>query len=243
MMQAVSPEPQVAMTGASGSRPAEANAASSSGSFFHSSAFEQIAERKIERARHVAGAQAGARLGRPAVETLGAARVRHLRPAEVERAPHGLSVGDKARVETGRKIRWRSLARFALFERSPFRFPSGKAAREDRRMFGAEDGERPPKARRGENADAVIDDGPHPVAKSKPAHLGGEDLGFGQHMRQAAGTIGDGVDIEELRAGNMPRKKFSVRVAAGRRHMPRGVEDDEVGVEEMFGKPVGGNEK
>ena len=62
-------------------------------------------------------------------------------------------------------------------------------------------------------------------------------------MRQVGGRIGDGVYIEELRAGNMPRKELGARVAAGRRHVPRRVEDNEIGRVETFGEPRGGHEK
>jgi hypothetical protein len=62
-------------------------------------------------------------------------------------------------------------------------------------------------------------------------------------MRQVGGGIGDAVDIEEHRAGNVAGEIFSLRVAGRVGHVPAAVEHNQVGIAEVAGQPVGGDER
>ena len=61
-------------------------------------------------------------------------------------------------------------------------------------------------------------------------------------MGQGDGGVGDGVDIEEDGAGNVRGLVFGARIALAAGQVPAPVEDDEVGIVEMVGEPVGGDE-
>ncbi len=54
--------------------------------------------------------------------------------------------------------------------------------------------------------------------------------------------VGDLVDVEEHRAGNMGLPEFGGAVAPGWRQMPGGVDDRQPGLVRARGEPVGGNE-
>ena len=58
-------------------------------------------------------------------------------------------------------------------------------------------------------------------------------------MRQLALGVGNLVDVEEDRPGNMFGEIFGVRVLAFARHVPRGIDDDEVGRIELAFELVG----
>ena len=58
-------------------------------------------------------------------------------------------------------------------------------------------------------------------------------------MRQVALGVGDLVDVEEDRARNMLFEIFGVRVPVLARHMPGGVDDDEIGRIELGREFVG----
>ena len=77
-----------------------------------------------------------------------------------------------------------------------------------------------------------------PSPRPRSAHRGGKSDRVRQHMRQVGLGVGDRVDVEKHRAGNMAGKIFRAGVAPGRRHMPGGVEDDEIGRVEMVGEPL-----
>ena len=128
--------------------------------------------------------------------------------------------------------------RLAMLELAPLRDPSRQAAFEDRRVDEAERAQRPPQPRRRKQPQAVVNDRAHPVAETKIPHRGGKRDRVRQHMRQVGLGVGDRVDVEKHRAGNMAGKIFRAGVAPGRRHMPGGVEDDEIGRVEMVGEPL-----
>ena len=58
------------------------------------------------------------------------------------------------------------------------------------------------------------------IAPSERAHGFGEAWRIRQHMRQAAGGIGNCVDVEKDRAGDVALRKFGARIAPGGRQMP-----------------------
>ena len=57
-------------------------------------------------------------------------------------------------------------------------------------------------------------------------------------MRQVRAVIGDLVDIEEDRAGNVARDIFLMRVAAFAGHMKRAVDDGEIRRAEIVREPL-----
>ena len=67
---------------------------------------------------------------------------------------------------------------------------------------------RPPHARRRIEADAVIDDDGVRLADAERADRFAELVRPRQHVRQVGGIVGDGVDVEEHRAGNVAGEIF-----------------------------------
>ena len=115
----------------------------------------------------------------------------------------------------------RGLAReHAGFDRFFLGFPFRKAAVEDENVFDAEDAERPPHARRREEAGAVIDHDLVAVRNPEPRHVQLENMRRRQHMRETPAVIGDLVDVEEHRAGNVRCEIFLEAVAIFRRQIP-----------------------
>ncbi|MEZ5929567.1 MAG: hypothetical protein R3C55_13950 [Parvularculaceae bacterium] len=82
----------------------------------------------------------------------------------------------------------------------------------------------------------VINDNVAVITDARRAHRRSEIAFAGQHMRQVGRAIGNGVDVEEQRAGNV--RCFVFGPSASRRcgHVPRSVEDNEVIVCEPGGK-------
>ena len=70
-----------------------------------------------------------------------------------------------------------------------------------------------------------------------------ELVGARQHVRRGVRTVADLVDVEEARAGDVGGQIFVAAAAAGRRHVPAGIDDDEVGVAEMLREPFGRDER
>ena len=62
-------------------------------------------------------------------------------------------------------------------------------------------------------------------------------------MGQVALGVGDLVDVEEQSARNMLRKILGTRVPGLGRHMPGGIEDDEVGGMKLAGELFGLNQR
>jgi hypothetical protein len=61
-------------------------------------------------------------------------------------------------------------------------------------------------------------------------------------VRQVGAGIGDAVDIEEDRAGNVAGEVVRLCVARGIGHVPAAIEHHDIGVAKMGGQPVGGDE-
>lgn len=129
-----------------------------------------------------------------------------------------------------------------VFDLAPFGAPFGEAAVEDGDIGLAHEAEGPPDAGGGEETGAVIDHDLMAVAHAHGAQAGHEFLDRRGHVRQGAALIGNVFDVEEARAGNMGGAVFRAGVAACVGKIPRGIEDAQVGVAQMGGEPVGGNE-
>ena len=118
-------------------------------------------------------------------------------------------------------------------QRTALALPFRQAAVEDRDVLMAEHPEHPPGARRRKQANGVVDDdllpSPMPIRRTAAENFSAAR----QHMGQGVRSVGDRVDVEELRAGNMLDQILGVGIAALGREMPRGIEDDEVRRVEM----------
>ena len=116
------------------------------------------------------------------------------------------------------------MARFrqglALVERAAFRQPFGQPAVEHRDIAHAKRPECPPHARGRKQAEGIIDHDLHAVANAEFSHGAGKGHRIGQHMRQVGAFVGDRVDVEKHRAGNVAHQKFGAAVALGGRQMP-----------------------
>ena len=189
----------------------------------------------------MAAAQAGARLGGFAVEALGGAGIGNLGgavgTARLDRFQPRHPGGVEAGVEdAGRAGDQPGLAGAALG--APLRSAAGK----DAHVLRAHGFEGPPDARRRKQAYLVIDHDGHVLGNAQRAHHMGEIIGRGQHMGQIGRGIGDAVDIEEDRAGDMAGEIFGLRVAAGTGHVPAGIDHDQIGIAQMLGQPLRGDE-
>ena len=136
----------------------------------------------------------------------------------------------------------RLLAHGAFLERQAGVLPGGQAAFQNMYVGDAEGAQRPPHARRGEQAIAVVDDGAHAVAQPHGAHGARKGDRVRQHVRQRRLLVGNFVDVEMDRAGNVPGQIFRLRIAVERRQVPARVDQKQVGGREMLGEPFGRHE-
>src|SRR5262245_8437302 len=140
----------------------------------------------IQRARHVTGAQAGARLRRLPQKALRGARIDHPCRAARQGCAHGGERGDAIGVLARSESTRGALDRMS-FERSSFGFPSRQAAVENEYILRAEQAKRPPHPRRGIQASAVVDDDGVGVGDAKRPDVTGKLGGVRQHLMQLTG--------------------------------------------------------
>ena len=100
-----------------------------------------------------------------------------------------------------------------VFHRPSFGAPFREAAVEHRDLALAHQPEGPPDARGGEHAGTVVDDDLVAVADAHGAHPADEFLGRRGHVRHRAGGVGNLVDVEEARAGDMGGRVLRTGVA------------------------------
>jgi len=196
----------------------------------------------VERAGDVAAAQARARLGRGAAEPLRRAGVHDLLAAQLHHRRDLRHVAHQACVAVRGEVAVARDGRDVL-QRAALGAPFRQAAVEHGHVGMAEHPEHPPHPRGGEQPRAVIDHHAMPVADPHPPHPADEFLDRRQHVRQRRLGVGDLVDVEELRAGDVRPGIFRLRVAACVGHVPRGVEHPHVGRAQMIGQPAGGDQK
>jgi hypothetical protein len=82
--------------------------------------------------------------------------------------------------------------------------PSWQTPRKDFYVPRAEDPQGPPDAGSPLQIGGVVDDEAHTVAKAELLHRLGKAGRVWQHMRQIRRMVGDRIDVEEDRAGDMP---------------------------------------
>src|SRR5690606_26380336 len=139
-------------------------------------------------------------------------------------------------IEAGPEGRGRALDQAGL-DGAAFGAPAGASALEDEDVAGPEGAEGPPDARGAEQAHFVIDDDLHVLRNAQGADGAGEIGGRGEHVGQVGIGVGNAVDIEEDRAGNMPIQIFGLGIAGGIGHVPAGIDHDEAGIVQMVSQP------
>ena len=239
---AVTPEPQLVIVGLSGSTPASAKACAILLGRGQASVLQDLGERHVERARHVAGAQARARLRLAAGKAPGRARVDHLRAAVVERDLHVGDHGHRAGVH--RRLEWCAAARLTAPASSgrPSAFQAGMppSRMNDiawRRRYGRSTTPAAPNRARCRHRPRWCRSrrcrARRPPRRTDPAPAA---------CAADRSSVGDGVDVEEHRARNMRGEIFRLGVALLRRQIIGGVDDDDVRLAELAGEPFGGFE-
>ncbi len=238
--QAVTPEPQLATSGLLGSMPLAAmTLRSCCDRLQRAVGIEKRRERQRLRRGDVAGAKTGARLGHAALVALCRARIDDLNGGTTDRSLDLVRIAHQRGVEPRREVPLGALHRRHILDFAALGLPLLEAAVENAHVLVPHDAEHPPHARRRVEALAVVDDDAHAVADAHLLHPRREHHGRRQHVRQRVRLVRDRVDVEEQRAGNVPRIVLRLRVAPGGRQMQRAVEHDDVGGIEMCGEPIG----
>lgn len=197
---------------------------------------------QVHRPRDVPATQAGARLGLLAREPPRRAGVGDLPVAQLG---GGRDLGDVAhqmRLALDGDVAVAHHRRHVL-GLAPLGQPFGQAAVQNRDVGLAHQPEQPPDAGGREQPRGIVDHHVMAVAHAHGAQPRDELLGRRGHVRQRRAAVGDLVDVEEAGGGDVGGGVFGPRVAAGGRHVPGGVEHPQVGVAQMGGEPVGGDER
>ncbi len=107
----------------------------------------------------------------------------------------------------------------------------------------AERQEHPPRPGRGDPAAGIVGD--HGVAggNAERRDVAGKLLGIRIHMRPRIVAIGDGVDVEKHRAGNVRGEIIIGRQRQHAGHLVGRVDDFDFWVVEMGGEPVGRDQR
>ena len=130
-----------------------------------------------------------------------------------------------------------------VFDRAAGGAPGVEAAIEHGDIAMAHGAEHPPDARGCEEAVLVVADHAMAIAEAEPADARGKLLRRRQHVGQGAVGVGDIVDVEEARAGNVVGV---VGLPAGLRragHEVRAVEHAHVRRGQVRLQPVGGDDR
>ncbi len=203
---------------------------------------EEFALRQAARARDVAGGKPGAGLRRLAGETRPGARVGDDVAVLPEHRQHRRLVGDGALVEQGGEMTM-AMGMAAALGRPALGDPFHEAAVEDRDIMSAERLQHPPGPRRRVQRAVVVDDDAIAVADPQRLHPAGELVRRREHVRGRIVRIGDLVDVEEDRAGDVRRLIFRPRVAAGAGQEQGRVDHAQVGRAQLGCQPVGRNQR
>ena len=191
----------------------------------------------------MAAAHPGPRLGRRAGEASGGARIQHQfglgrdiadQVADAPQ-PHRPIIGAKACRDRGGGLAgcgWALLAH-------PFR----QSAIQHGRVVMAVQAHEPPAARGRGQALLVVEHHTAGIADAHTAEEFRETAGGGDHVRQLGVLIGDLIDVKIPRARDMGGQELRLSVAVLIRQVFGGVEDDQVGLAEFPGKPVGGYQR
>src|ERR1700724_2040606 len=155
----------------------------------------------------MARAQSGTRLGRRACDPRRRSRIENLRRTGFACPLHCFGAGNGGAIEIYGEGPGHA-PHESLFERAPLGPPSWQTARKDFYVPRAEHPQGPPDARSPYQVGGVVDDEAHSVAKTELFHRLGKAGRVWQHMWQIRRMIGDRIDVEENRAGDMPFEIF-----------------------------------
>src|SRR2546425_4822353 len=107
----------------------------------------------------------------------------------------------------------------------------------------AEGAERPPDARRADDATRVVDDDAIGVRDPQPADALRELPRAREHVRQGRAQVGDLVDVEERGAGDVRLDELLEGLEPKPSHVPRAVDDAQVAAAEIRDEPPGRDER
>ena len=189
----------------------------------------------------MAGTHAGARLWRFAVKARGGPRIHHLRRTILQCCGHAAEIGHGGGIERrleGRAGGGRNLGR----HRTVLGHPAGQPAFEDADILRAVEVEHPRDARRREQPELVVDDDGVALGDPELAHGLRKERCRRQHVRQVGVAVGNLVEVEIDRAGDVRGRKFCRAVAACGRQVPGPVDNPHLGVMQVLAEPGGGHE-
>ena len=197
---------------------------------------EEPVVRQAAAPRDVSAAQAGPRLGLGPREAAGRARVDDLGGPRVEVPPHGAEVGHQLGMEARREPT-RRRPRLSRLDGPSLLPPLREAAVQHGHAIVPEHAEGPPDARGGDQVLARVHHDPVAVPDAEGAHRLGEARLAGQHVGKPLIVVGDRVDVEVDRPGDVGLAELRARVALEMRQVPRRVQDAERGIAQMLGQP------
>ena len=197
---------------------------------------------QVAAAGDVAAAQSRPRLRLPTEEAPTRARVEHLLPAAGEVRADGREVADQLRAEA-RSEPSRRRRDHAGFNGTALGAPLRQPPVQHGHRLVAEDAERPPDACCAHRGTRVVDHHPVPVADAECAHGPAELFGARQHVGQRRPLVGDLVDVEEERTGDVGFGPLLAGIALEAGQVPGAVHDAKVGLAEMGREPVRGDER
>ena len=198
--------------------------------------------RQVEAVRDVTGAQPRARLGLGADKTAVRARVEHLLAAAREVCAHLLEIAHEAPAKTGRVAAPPGRGQ-ARLDGPTLGAPLREAPVENGDPPMAEGAERPPDARRADDATRVVDDDAIGVRDPQPADALRELPRAREHVRQGRAQVGDLVDVEEHGAGDVRLDELLEGLAPKPSHVPRAVDDAQVAAAAIRDEPPGRDER
>ena len=150
---------------------------------------------------------------------------------------------ERTSVLSSRAVKWRSRGGVGSSVTGPaLGHPFRQAAVEHRHVLVAHGAEHPPHAAGAGHRRGVVDHDLVAVAQPELAHARGELLRRGQHVRQRARGVGDLVDVEEHRAGNVLVGELRLGIALLRRQVERAVDEADVRRVEVGRQPVGADQ-
>jgi len=123
--------------------------------------------------------------------------------------------------------------------------PGAEAAVENVDVVCSEGAEHPSGPRGGEVAYLFVEDDAHMIPNTEGRHAAREVLGCGHHVGQRGRVIGEFIDIEEDRAGNVfcDIQRMGVLRWGDANRRKRGVKDYGAGIVKTAGQPGGGDER
>ena len=173
----------------------------------------------------MAGAKARARLRRVACKAGGGAGVGNLAGSAVgNRRGKAIDIHNTdTNSRSGCEGTSRHIGRRAAFHCAAGSPPGGQPAVQNRDICMPEQPQHPPGARRCLDVGVIIDDDMITFIHTKCLQGVGKGIWRGYHMRHGVRLVGNGVDIEPLRTGDMRGAEFGSGVALHRWQVAAGI--------------------